>query len=219
MEEEKLIITEDMVNSFAEMFRGEDVNVKFAYDILNLRDKDNKESEENFNKITNIIIFDDKLFPTSNKKKWVLKMGDKRLILNKQKAVWDSESQARAALSRHLTDYMGQSGKSAPGLEWREREIIRWKTTPPGIVNNKNGYYSSVRPSEPEYQYDPNFDLKKFKREARDRKAKEMSEKVGYHARNNGNLEYFKAMKKFFSGGRELRDFLLKNNIIEIVEL
>jgi hypothetical protein len=75
--------------------------------------------------------------------------------------------------------------------------------------------YSFTRPNGKEYVYDPKFDKKKFLQVEKEKIAKD----VGGLGNHSKNTSYFKAMKMVFGGGKELRDFLIKNKIVEIIQL
>ncbi len=235
MKEEKLIITQEMVDSFADMIKSKDSkDVKFAVDILELRDVDNIESEKHFNELAKLIISDDKLFPTSNE--WIIKIGNKRLELKNNRSSWGTKEAAERALSAHLTAYLGKSVKNITFSGYYNRNIheqARWKSTSPqdlqdkinefkndpnnkGVMKYPGWMYSFARPNGKEYDYDPQFDEKKFLQKEKEKLAKN----VGHMASWGGkDTSYFKAMKMVFGGGKELRDFLIKNKIVEIIQL
>jgi len=242
MSEEKLAITQEMVDSFADMIKSKDSkDVKFAVDILELRDTNDSESEKHFQELAKLIISDEKLFPTSNE--WIIKIGDKRLELKNNRSSWGSKESAERALSAHLTEYLGKSIKNIKlNDNYSNREILekaKWKAISPqqekaeitkAIQSNayhlqQSKLYANYipwgceRPSGKEYQYDPKFDKKKFLQKEKEKQAKEIGHRATGWGSTKDNVPYFRAMKMVFGGGKELRDFLVKNKIVEFVQL
>ena len=82
-------------------------------------------------------------------------------------------------------------GTSAMG--WREKDAMK-----------------KAKKADPE-----NFDKNKYIQQFRI----EQSKNLPWGSKNSPHKSYFKAIKLFFGGGRELRDFLLSNGIIKIEKL
>lgn len=233
--EEKLVITQEMVDSFADMIVSKNAkDVKFAVDILELRDTTDVESEKHFRDLAKLIISSDKLFPTSNE--WIIKIGDKRLELKNNRSSWDSKSAAERALSAHLTAYLGKSVKNVTFSGYYDRNVQKqamWKSLSPQALQDKIDKFKNdpqnkwqlttshwmhefTRPQGKEYAYDPKFDKKKFLQKEKEKLAKNIGNMASWGGKDTS---YFKAMKMVFGGGKELRDFLIKNKIVEIIQL
>lgn len=201
---EKIQITDKMVSSFAEMIKSKDAgDTNVAMEILNNRDKTDPVSEDNFLKISSMIIDDDQLFPSYNM--WTIQIGGKTLVLDRGVAVWSSESGAKSALSRHLTKYLGKSPKTYT-LTSTDKRFIYNKTHPKSQYEWRNNGE----------EYDPNFDTKKYIKDLKEKTSKEIGQYANYW---NNNKSYFRALKSFFGGGNELRDFLIENKVIQIMKL
>jgi hypothetical protein len=84
-------------------------NTNMAMEILNNRDKDNKESEAQYNKLMSLIVKDKELFPSSDI--WVIKIKGKILSVRNGPA-FSSEAEAKKWLSWHLTDRIGTEGSN-----------------------------------------------------------------------------------------------------------
>lgn len=68
---DKLEITNEMLASFANMIKSKDSNdCDLAIDILEGRDKSNVQSEANFVKLKELLINNDKFFPSSHYERW-----------------------------------------------------------------------------------------------------------------------------------------------------
>lgn len=100
-----LIIEKEMVDNFANMILSPDSgNTNMAMEILNNRDKNNKESESQYNRLISLIIKNEELFPSSDI--WVIKIEGK--ILNVRNCLaFKTESEAKKWLSYHLTNKIG----------------------------------------------------------------------------------------------------------------
>lgn len=215
--EEKLIITDEMVTSFAGMIKSNDVgDARLAVDILNNRDKTDTTSEKNFNSIANQIIDNDKLFPTGPR--YIITVGDKILTLHNG-TIFHSHSDAKSSLSRHLTNFLGKSAKKFQLTE-KERKVILWKQSKEDKIVNKQGgtsyrSYSSPYSGGHNYNYDPNFDKKVYVEECKASRLEEMGRKGNW----GDKKQYFKAIKMVFGDGPSLRDFLIQNGIVKIISI
>lgn len=203
MSQDKTKITSEMVEAFREMILSPDKgDITLALDILDNRDKDDVESEKYFKNISTQIISNDQLFPNSNM--WVVKAMGKPIVIN-DKMVFMSKSAAERQLSTHLTKYIGVSSTKLKSSQLRS---IRYKR-----LSHKKYYLKD--PSQYKiYKFDAQDEqelIKQYKKE---------NEAVGYRAQWSGaNTKYFEAIKMFFKGGKELRDFLINNNILTIEQL
>lgn len=183
-EENKLLITEEMVEAIANMFKSNSKeDGDFAWGILKTRDKNNVESETNFNKIAKFLVKDeDKLFPTG--KRIIIKVNNKILTLSDKYTVFKDVKVAIAALSRHLSKYLGTSLPNTYH-HWKVREYIYYKSTCPTknvfpYKNTYNPYHESQRSES----YDPNFgekEIKEYRKQQRE-KAKEEAKKTLPHS-------------------------------------
>lgn len=182
-----MIITEEMVVSFANMLKSKDGgDVKLAQGIMGNRDKSNEESEANFDKIGKMLLDNDRLFPAGPVGLWVIKVGKQVLNLTStNNKSFRTEKQAKSALSRHLTKYIGQK---QPLLTRNQKLTL--KKLEADLTFNKNEYI---------------------------KECEKKNNRIGYYGKSDEN--YFTAVKSFFRGGKELRDFLLENKIVEIVKI
>lgn len=193
-EETKLVITDEMVTSFAGMIKSNDSgDTRLAVDILNNRDKTNEASEKNFKEISNHIIDNDKLFPTGTR--YVITINNKILTLSGG-TIFHSVGNAKSSLSRHLTNYLGKSAKKFT-LTNRERGTINGKST------------------KGSHNYDPNFNKLEYIQKLKDSRLEEMGSKGNW----GDKKQYFKAIKMVFGDGPSLRDFLLDNGIAKIITI
>jgi hypothetical protein len=102
---EKHIITEEMIQSFQQMLLSQDgSDTKLAMDILDNRDKKNEDSEGNFKQLMNIIFNEDAFFPTAPM--YGIEING-RLLKTHKGSAFNTEAEAKAQLSRHLTSYLG----------------------------------------------------------------------------------------------------------------
>ena len=102
---EKHLITEEMVQSFQQMLLSQDGNdTMLAMDLLNNRDKKDENSENNFKQLMNTIFNEDAFFPTG--KIYGIEING-RLLKTQKGSAFDTEAEAKAQLSRHLTSYLG----------------------------------------------------------------------------------------------------------------
>lgn len=72
------------------------------------------------------------------------------------------------------------------------------------------------RPQGKKYEYDPKFNKKKYFNGV---KIQHSEKHLGNNVYNGQNKNYLGVIKSFFGGGKELRDFLIENNIVEIVQI
>ena len=102
---EKHLITEEMVQSFQQMLLSQDGNdTMLAMDLLNNRDKKDENSENNFKQLMNTIFNEDAFFPTG--KMYGIEING-RLLKTQKGSAFNTEAEAKAQLSRHLTSYLG----------------------------------------------------------------------------------------------------------------
>ncbi len=68
-----------------------------------------------------------------------------------------------------------------------------------------------------------NKEKKKPREDQKQKEKEKQAKEIGHRATGWGstkdNVPYFRAMKMVFGGGKELRDFLVKNKIVEFVQL
>lgn len=202
MSQDKNKITSEMVEAFREMILSPDKgDITLALDILDNRDKDDAESETNFNNISKQIISNDQLFPSGGM--WVVKAMGKAIVIN-NKMVFSTKEAASRQLSTHLTNYIGISNSKLKSNQLRE-------------IKRKKEYHQESYLKDPKkyyYKFDALDEQKLIEQYQKE------NEGVGYRAQWSGaNTKYFEAIKMFFKGGRELRDFLLNNGILTIEQL
>jgi len=186
MEIEKIIITDDMLESFVDMLKSPDADTgKLAISVLENRDKSNVESEKNFMSLRYAIISNEICFPKESR--YVIKCDDRTLIVNGRMA-FASEKDALRNLSAHFTKLIGTSPKPSFYKNYYKKQC-RW--------NRKT--------------YDEN-EMKKYV----DKHVKAVQESMPYYTKDQ---PYFLALKRLFKGGKELRDFLIKENIVQIIKL
>lgn len=182
-----------MIDGFKDILLSKDTgDVHIAVEIMDNRDTDNKESEANFKTLKSLIISNEKLFP-KNSARWVIKCGKEYLTI-KGKLGYNSKRQAEYALSSHLTAIIGVS---KPTLSTSEKTQVRVTT---GWVRAQ-------------WVYTPNSDekIKELTEKVLERKAKEELESIKrYHP-------YAYGLKVLFKGGKELKSFLIKEKMLEIV--
>lgn len=106
---DKIVIDKEMLDSFLNMFNSTDTNdCKLAIDVLNNRNKDDQESENNFNQIKNKIINTQTLFPSIQYSgHFVIKTYEGKIINLAQKSYNSQKSAMR-------------------GLEYYLRKAFRW---------------------------------------------------------------------------------------------
>lgn len=103
-------ITPDMVEAFKEMLISKDGgDSKFALDILENRNKEDKQTEECWNEIKKLIISNDELFPRSKQQTWVIKSEKGSLTMGSGKSSWSSAGNANKALAHQLGKYFNSS--------------------------------------------------------------------------------------------------------------
>jgi len=140
------VIDQEMVDVFKDMIMGgNDGDIKLALEILDNRDKTNVESESQYERLMDLIINDEVLFPSHPL--YYLKIKNKVLTV-KGRSVFNSEIEAKKFLSYHLTKMIGVEHSFK-------------------IIKNP----------------------------------------------------YLKAIKEVFKSGIKLRDFLIKNNLVEVVKI
>lgn len=191
-----------MVESFQQMIMSPDKSdIQFAMDILDNRDKDDIESEKNFKAISTNIVSNDLLFPKD--KSWIIRANGNIMVVN-GKAAFRSQTDAESTLSRHLTKWIGISKSSLTSRE-------KWY-----IISKEKSHINM-------YLKDPiKYSHCKFDETDKQAYIDELmsdKNKLGTRAlwgSGKDNVAYFEAIRKFFKGGRELRDFLVKNGIVKI---
>jgi hypothetical protein len=147
--EYKHIIESEMVDNFANMLMSEDKgDISLALEILNNRDTESVESEEQYHRLMSLIVKDKELFPS--KSLYVIKIKG-RILVTKGKAIFFSESDAKKYLSLHLTSKIGSNPDILP-------------------------YRGQASP-------------------------------------------YLKAIKNVFKTGNKMRDFLIQNDLVEIINI
>lgn len=144
---DKYTIDKELVESFIQVITSNDnEGIKMTMDILSNRDKNDKESENNFKEIMKKIIRDDVLFPKTSI--FVIKIGDRILTCNGYSS-FPSEMEAKKQLSFQLTRMIG---------------------------SKSTGEYRWLSP-------------------------------------------YGKILREIFKSGNDLRNFLVKNNLVNIIEI
>lgn len=239
-EEQKMTITQDLVEGFANMIKSEDPGDSIlALDILQNRDKNDPESEKHFQDLSKLIC-NEALFPLDYSSGWVVKCNGKIMVLKSSyvgRSVFNNMDDAKRSLSAHLTKFIGKSkansadytaeafyrGTSPAQIKAIQQENQKYHDW--NVLHGYNQYKSNPHKQRhipyayssqiTNWKYDPNFDKKKF---IADKHNEELKRMGTYHNWTK-NPNYFKAIKMIFKGGRELRDFLLENGIVTIEKI
>lgn len=113
MENKKILITNEMLESFKQMLLSNDNgDSTLALSILENRDKTNEESEKNVEIIHKEIIKDNDVFPKySSTEIWIAMIGNRLLRVN-ERHVFETKGDCMSHVSRHLTRKIGTSNNS-----------------------------------------------------------------------------------------------------------